>query len=97
MKYHVKTENGFMIKVEGGYGYDEVHDMNDHRVAIFNHDHEAKEHCEFHDEYVIDSNWKYLEKDGTYGTECGDCFRLSRHPDDVSPDCDTCDNSGEVK
>lgn len=93
--YHVKSENGFMIKVEGGYGFDEVHDMNDPRVAVFNHDHEAKEHCEFHDEVVIDSNWKYLEQTGTY--ECADCFRLSRHPDDVAPDCDTCDNTGEVK
>ncbi len=93
--YHVKSENGFMIKVEDGYGFDEVHDMNDPRVAVFNHDHEAKEHCEFHDEVVIDSNWKYLEQTGTY--ECADCFRLSRHPDDVAPDCDTCDNTGEVK
>lgn len=92
--YHVKTENGFMIKVDDGYGYDEVHDMNDPRVAVFNNSHEAREHCEFHNEVVIDSNWKYLEQTGTY--ECADCFRLSRLPIDEVDDCDTCENTGEV-
>ena len=93
--YHVKTENGFMIKVDDGYGYDEVHDINDPRVAVFNHSHEARDFCDFHDEVVMDSNGKNLEQTGTY--ECADCFRLSRHPDDEVDDCDTCDNTGEVK
>ena len=62
----------YMIHTEGdGYGFDDVTDKSDPRVAVFDDLDTAKEQCEITDEYVVPITDEYnILYEGT--TQIGD-------------------------